>query len=969
MPLSSGTRLGPYEILSPIGAGGMGEVYRARHVTLQREAAIKVLPRELSTDPERLRRFVREARAASALNHPGIVTIYDIGEDQGTSYIAMELVEGVTLRHRMRDGPLDLKETLRLVTAIAEPLARAHEAGIVHRDLKPENVMVTPEGQVKILDFGVAKHTPADVDTLDELPTLSHLTNKGVLLGTVPYMSPEQASGHPVNYLSDQFSFGVMLYEMLCGQRPFQGSSAAKVISGILRDDPPPPGSLRITLPRELEAILQRCLEKDPRNRYASTREMTEALRSCEQKVVGGGNVLPLGRRTVAGVLAVLVLAGSASIWYWLRDDAVRWVERGTLTEITRLTESGELYEAWRLTRGVLDKVPEDRELRKMIDRITIPISIVTEPDDAEVQVRKYASPDAPWVYLGQTPLEGVRLPYALTHWKISKEGFETFEGAPFGVRPFTAFARGITLIPEGAAPDGMVRVPGGPYVRAGFPPVELADYWLDRYEVTNREFKRFVDAGGYDNPEYWTQPFVDEGRELTREKALSRLVDRTGRPGPAGWEFGAYAEGEGDLPAGGVSWYEAAAYCEFVGKRLPTLFHWSAATVQDQLSDIVGVSNFGRDGPAPVGSHLGLGDFGTYDMAGNVKEWCWNEAAGGRHILGGAWGEPTYMFRVDADVRPPLARDPSHGFRCARFDEPSDETLLGILTPTYHEIETEPVPDAVFAAFRSMYSYDRRPLDAVVESVDESSPHWRKETVSFAAAYGGERVIAHIFLPRDVAPPYQPVIWFPGNDVFFLRAGESLASSYLFDFIPRSGRVLVYPVYKGTYERSVPFSFAPNEWRDMIVLWSKDIGRTVDYLEERSDIDEERLAYYGFSSGAGYGPIFTAVDDRFKANILLAGGLFAALPPEADLVNFAPRSEVPTLMINGEDDFLLPFETSQKPLFDLLGAPEGDKRHARLEGGHLPPDRLALIDEVVSWLDHHLGPAIPTRTTSTDDS
>ena len=159
------------------------------------------------------------------------------------------------------------------------------------------------------------------------------------------------------------------------------------------------------------------------------------------------------------------------------------------------------------------------------------------------------------------------------------------------------------------------------------------------------------------------------------------------------------------------------------------------------------------------------------------------------------------------------------------------------------------------------MYAYDRTDLKAALDSVDESSPHWRKETVSFEAAYGGERVIAHLFLPRNTEPPYQPVVWFPGDDAFFLPAGGALASPYLFDFIPRSGRALVYPVYKGMYERHVPISFAPNEWRDLIVMWSKDLSRTVDYLEERADIDTGKLAYYGFSVGGEYGPIFTAVD------------------------------------------------------------------------------------------------------------
>jgi eukaryotic-like serine/threonine-protein kinase len=497
--------------------------------------------------------------------------------------------------------------------------------------------------------------------------------------------------------------------------------------------------------------------------------------------------------------------------------------------------------------------LPVPPERRRSSPRVARPTQTGTNPpperlslalgSGADVQIRGYASPpDAPWLPLGQTPLVGVRVPYALTHWRISKAGYASFEGAPFGERPFAAFARGVVLDPEDGRPDDMVRVPGGPYARLGFPPVELDDYWIDRHEVSNEQFKVFVDAGGYRTPEYWTEPFDEDGRILPREEAMNLFVDTTGRPGPAGWELGTYPEGTSDHPVGGVSWYEAHAYCRSLGRQLPTLFHWSAATVQDPAADIVRVSNFGRAGPAPVGSYPGLGDFGTYDMAGNVKEWTWNQSGTGRFILGGSWNDPTYMFRVDADSRPPMSRAATHGFRCVLYEHPPDEALLAPLTREGVTGSAEPVSDEVFTAYRRMYAYDRRALDAAVDAVDDTSPHWRRETVSFAAAYGDERVLAHLFLPRNAKPPYQVVVWFPGNDAFFLPAGEALASPYLFDFIPRSGRAVVYPVYKGMYQRQVPFSFAPNEWRDMIVLWSKDLSRTVDYLEERPDIDAGKL-------------------------------------------------------------------------------------------------------------------------------
>lgn len=966
MSLTRGTKLGSYEIVDSLGAGGMGEVYRAKHVKLGREAAIKVLPPELASDPERLRRFEREARAASALNHPAIVTIYDIDEHDGTTYIAMELVEGVTLREKLQGGRLTTAEALRLARSIADGLARAHAAGIVHRDLKPDNVMITADGHVKILDFGLAKQLTRGGDPVSELTTLSQTTREGLVMGTVPYMSPEQAAARPVDPFSDQFSFGVVLYEMVCGDRPFQGESVGTVLSAILRDTPPAPRSVNADIPKEVEDVIHRCLEKDPAKRFSTTKELHDALERCAADTMTPSTPgITVGRRSAVAALGLLAVVGAAAAWFSARSDVVKWMERDTLAEITALTETGELTEAWRLARGVHAKIPGDPDIQKMIDRITIPVAIVTDPPGAGARVKAYATADAPWVELGETPLQGVRVPYALTEWELAKEGYETFQGAPFGIRPITAFARGYTLEPQGERPEGMVRVPGGPYMRVGFPPVELEDYWLDKYEVTNRDFRAFVDAGGYENEAFWTEPFEESDREIPRAEAMARFVDQTRRVGPAGWELGAFPEGEADFPVGGVSWYEAAAYCRFVGKTLPTLHHWSAAAIQDQFSDIVRVSNFDRQGPAPVGTYPGLGDFGTYDMAGNVKEWVWNEGETGHYILGGSWGDPTYTFRLDPDMRPSFSRDPSHGFRCAQYRSPVDEALLAKLTPAFTQGEIEPVGDEVFAAYLRMYAYDPAPLEPTLESADDTSPYWRKETVSFKAAYGDDRVIAHLFLPRNAEPPFQPVVWVPGNDAFFLPPGDALASPYLFDFIPRSGRALIYPVYLGTYERHQPFSFAPNEWRDIIVSWSKDFSRTVDYLETRDDIDTEKLGYYGFSAGGIYGPIFAAVDDRIQAMALLAGGLFAGMAPEANPVNFLSRSNVPTLMINGEDDFLNPLETSQEPFFRLLGAPEEHKRHLRLEGGHIFPDRVALLEEVVGWFDRYLGPVERTSPSS----
>ena len=302
MSLGPGTRVGPYEVLGPLGAGGMGEVYRARDERLARSVALKVLPAEISADAGRLQRFEKEARAASSLNHPCIVTIYDIGAAGSVSYIAMELVEGKTLRELLAAGPVTLRRLLSISAQIADGLAKAHAAGIVHRDMKPENLMVTRDGFVKILDFGLAKLVPTAFEESDgsRLNTVTRGTEPGTVLGTVGYMSPEQASGHPVDFRSDQFSLGAILYEMAAGKRAFERPTAVQTLSAVIQDDPEPLSAAAPKIPTNLAWIIERCLAKDPEERYASTRDLARdlaALRDHASGISVSGVAPPAARR------------------------------------------------------------------------------------------------------------------------------------------------------------------------------------------------------------------------------------------------------------------------------------------------------------------------------------------------------------------------------------------------------------------------------------------------------------------------------------------------------------------------------------------------------------------------------------------------------------------------------------------------------------------------------------------------
>ncbi|HUP44154.1 MAG TPA: protein kinase [Thermoanaerobaculia bacterium] len=322
MNLSPGVRVGSYEIVAPLGAGGMGEVYRARDERLARDIALKILSGDLSESSDHLYRFEQEARAASALNHPNIITIYDIGRIDGLAYIAMELIEGRDVRSILAAAPLPLKQALRIAVKVADGLAVAHERGIVHRDLKPENLMVSRDGYVKILDFGLAKLVRPFTDKDSTMPH----TTPGAVFGTVGYMSPEQAAGREIDFRSDQFALGVILYEMVTGRMPFIQPTAAETLASIIRDDPPPATNFNEKVPPELLRIVDRLLAKDPQERYASTRDLARDLREVRDRITNSsspryrsdGVLQQRGRRAVSVsvtiAVVVLILAAGAMI-------------------------------------------------------------------------------------------------------------------------------------------------------------------------------------------------------------------------------------------------------------------------------------------------------------------------------------------------------------------------------------------------------------------------------------------------------------------------------------------------------------------------------------------------------------------------------------------------------------------------------------------------------------------------------
>jgi serine/threonine protein kinase/formylglycine-generating enzyme required for sulfatase activity/dienelactone hydrolase len=995
MELSPGTRLGRYEVRSRLGAGGMGEVFVAYDEELEREVAIKVIREDVEESSDRSRRFLQEAKAASALNHPNVAHVYEIGSQDGVRFIAMELVSGETLRQRLRRGPMSLDDAIGLGIQIAAGLAAAHAAGIIHRDIKPENVMIRPDGYAKVLDFGLAKLGEArNPDAVTQINT-----RPGAVMGTLSYMSPEQISGSEVTRASDVFSFGVVLYEMVAGHRPFEGTSATAIAAGILATMPTPVSDDRPGTPPKVSTVINKALAKKPAERYADAGEMLEELRlisresteeavrwhrqedSAAQQRARVRRVLPFA------AIALIVVLGSLSFWRMTRAKRVRDAQ-ASITNAEGLLAKRDFSGAYDTALAAAAVLPSNVRAREVIMKSSQPLSIRSEPPGADVFLQRMEKPSER-LRAGTTPLliqQIARGHYLVT---VEKPGFVAasrtvstvpiiYRGTPIPDQPDPL---DLHLLPTSKAVPGMVYVSGGEYRLTGWSrpsdrAVQLREFLIDRYEVSNREFEEFVRAGGYRRRELWKHPFVIAQKTIPFEEAMTRFRDTTSLPGPRTWIGGAPPTGRENHPVSDVTFYEAAAFAEWKGKKLPTVYQWEKAArhpLQRSIAttlpwglifegmDATERANFQGKGTMPVDSMpFGISPFGAFHMAGNVSEWCRNVQGPGFATRGGSWNDPVYIFGKTAGF-PAIYANATLGFRCVKDLEPDPgddqggfALGAGDVVPVYH-----PVSDAAFAEIRTRYDYVRGPLHARIVRV-VNTPDWRRETIEFTVG-PGRTAVAYLYLPLGYRRPLQVIHFAPAGDV--VGGWKPLTASIesnLPAFI-RSGRAVFSVALAGFFDRpappdfTVPDSRSP-EYVEYVVAQVTELRRGLDYLESRQDLDTSRIAFMGPSAGSWAGVLLTAVEPRYRSVLFIGSGIDPSETTDVlptNRIHFAPHIAAPKLMIQGRYDEDSPLKTEGEPLFSLFREP---KRMHVYEGGHAPPSSI-LVPVATKWFDETLGP------------
>lgn len=637
------------------------------------------------------------------------------------------------------------------------------------------------------------------------------------------------------------------------------------------------------------------------------------------------------------------------------------------LPEIISAYDNDELGVVYIETKRLRDEGNQNPIVESYFNKVTMPVSIYTEPAGAVVSFKRMQDTTDTWHHLGTTPIADIRMPTTFVEFefKIGETAYREFTHSYYLTIDYNHF---ILSKSEGVLKDHVTFIGGKKKLKYPgidhLPAITIGPYSMSQFEVTNKDYKEFVDAGGYTDPAYWDFPYHSAGKVLTYNETIKTFVDDFGELGPSVWSYGSYPEGQADFPVTGISWFEANAYAKYKGLSLPNLYQWANAAMLSHATDFVPNSNFSKNQLVAVGSMDSQNLNNVYDIAGNAREWILNdvdETHSTKGILGGGFEDDPYYFN-DYYGQSVLDRSPSNGFRLVKnleTDAEIDTSASGAISiPKRDFLNEETVSDDVFQIFKEQFDYPDKPLNAVLKVEPTSSGPYKVDRFEVSLPYEDAGILpGYIFYDSTYAKPLKPIIMFPGSGAIHLTNVEYMHKRSLNNmrYLMSEGYAVVLPVYLSTYERKDELeSDYPDEtesYKQHVIKWGKEYKRTIDYIYSREDMDSPNLTYLGYSWGGNMANTLLAIDDRVhSATLYVAGLCFQKSKKEVEAIHYTSRITMPVLMLNGEFDQYFPLETSQIPMFKSLGTKAEDKRHYVSKTGHFVPPEVR-INEHLAWL------------------
>ncbi|MCA9196394.1 MAG: SUMF1/EgtB/PvdO family nonheme iron enzyme [Planctomycetales bacterium] len=900
-------------------------------------------------------------------------------------------------------------------------MAHAHQLGVVHRDLKPNNILVSPDGTPKLLDFGIAKAletTDPEGDSISvtgESPMTPSYASPEQLKGQPCTLASDVYSLGLILFelLSGSWPYSQksgpahLVTHCVLSETPLPPSRqvrrhhvTSKPDSNIVvtanRQSRPPVGidslaqqrstsshALIRTLRGDLDNLTMMAIQKDPARRYTSAQELLNdieryfakmPLRACGDSLLYITGKL-LRRHAMTSLLLSLIIILSMGGLFALRSIQRKLYVSEQLQSIIQLRDSYQTLKAFHSATELVRKFPANTQAQELLSSVTADAHIDVDWDGTEILYRPAIDPGQPWRKLGVSPYQG-KVPIARLHLCFRNPGHEdVIILGKIEQEPYFPYEFQTRLKQQYSAPERMQWVPANTETKifADANKYTIQDaFYIDRYEVTNLEFQEFIQQGGYETKEYWPD-FFEDGQAVLFEDGIDRFRNAvTHKPAPSTWTDGKIPVGLEEHPVHGISWYEAAAYAKFRGKSLPTIYHWYAAAATYFAAAIVPQSNFASGSTVPVGKLHGIGPFGTEDMAGNVCEWCTTKTPDGFHFaIGGMWSDQGYMY-ADLAIRSPFSRAIGAGIRCVKYTAEVPTELAAdrrLERPNYEQVGQAPnygSQDLFDEFYQPFYDYDRDDLKFQCD-FNAQKFGYPCIRITYKPAYETDMEgVIYLFLPdaRKFAKPFQAMIFFPGASGLYWDELETIEP---FDF-QHNGRVTIYPVYWGISERRSPqftdgYPRKDPTYDEAIRRIALDYRRSLDIAEQLPDlIDSSKIAYYGYSWGAGLGPLMLAIDNRCQAAVLHCGGV----PPNranaiTETSNFFPYVRTPTLMVNCKFDAVFP-KPAQEAMFlnfRLLDASQKKYLVYDTDYGHCAP-REGHVIQAQKWMDQHMG--IPQR-------